>query len=179
MQIVDGRGQLHLLDKLALASVTVEPSSLMPADFATRLTGAELDHLVAYLRTLSGRDPEKTAAAPPAPAGPTYRRLLNSAKEPQDWLMYVGDYRGTHYSPLKAIDTGNVKSLRPAWSIPIPGNDVYEITPIVVDGVMYTSAGANQRSVTAIDARSGRQIWRWTRQQKTKNPGETDVVNAA
>jgi alcohol dehydrogenase (cytochrome c) len=31
--------------------------------------------------------------------------------------------------------------------------------------------------VTAIDARSGRQIWRWTRQQKTKNPGETDVVN--
>src|SRR5262245_12139313 len=111
VQIVDGRGQLHLLDKLALASVSVEPTSLMPADFATRLTSAEIDHVVAYLRTLAGRDPVKTAAAPPPPGGLTYERLLNSAKEPHNWLMYWGDYRGTHYSPLNSVNTGNVKSL--------------------------------------------------------------------
>ena len=176
LQLVDAKGQLHLLDKLALAGVTVETTSLKPADYGTRLTAAELDHLVAYLRALAARDPVKTASAPPAPGGVTAARLLNARNEPHNWLMYWGDYQGTHYSSLKGIDTTNVKSLRPAWSMPIPGDGVAESTPIVVDGVMYTSAGANQRSVTAIDARSGRQIWRWTRQQKTKNPGETDVV---
>ncbi len=92
--------------------------------------------------------------------------------------MYWGDYQGTHYSALKEIDTTNVHLLRPAWSMPNPGDGgLFESTPIVVDGVLYTSAGANQKSVTAVDARSGRQLWRWTRQQKTRNPGETDVVN--
>jgi PQQ-dependent dehydrogenase (methanol/ethanol family) len=38
--------------------------------------------------------------------------------------------------------------------------------------VMYTTGSGNPATVTAIDARSGRQIWRWTRQQKIVNPYE-------
>ena len=177
LQLVDAAGQLHLLDKLTLASVTTQNTSMMPADYGTRLTSAEVDDVVAYLRTLQQRDLAATALAPPIAGGLTYDRLRNSKSEPQNWLMYWGDYQGTHYSPLKSVDTTNVHLLRPAWSMPIPGDGVSESTPIVVDGVMYTSAGANQRSVTALDARTGRMIWRWMRQQKTKNPGETDVVN--
>jgi hypothetical protein len=41
--------KLHLLDKLTLASVTVENTSLMPADYATRLTASDLDNLVEYI----------------------------------------------------------------------------------------------------------------------------------
>jgi alcohol dehydrogenase (cytochrome c) len=59
----------------------------------------------------------------------------------------------------------------------VPGDNVSESTPLVVDGVMYATSGGSPRTVTAIDARTGRQIWRFVRPQKVRNPGETDVVN--
>jgi PQQ-dependent dehydrogenase (methanol/ethanol family) len=177
LQMVDESGQLHLLDKLKLASVTVQATSLHPTDSATRLSPADTANLVAYLGTLKGRDPAKTAVAPPPPGGVTYERLLNSKKEPHNWLMYWGDYQGTHYSALSQIDTANVARLRSAWAAPVPGPTVSESTPLVVDGVMYGTSGGNPRTVTAMDARTGRQIWRFTRPQKVRNPGETDVVN--
>jgi PQQ-dependent dehydrogenase (methanol/ethanol family) len=177
LQMTDSSGQLHLLDKLKLASVTVENRSLHPADYAARLSAAEIANLVAYLGALKGRDAALTAAAPPLPGGVTYERLLNSKAEPHNWLMYWGDFQGTHYSSLEQIDTTNVTRLRSAWAAPVPGPNVSESTPLVVDGVMYGTSGGNPRTVTAMDARTGRQIWRYTRPQKVRNPGETDVVN--
>jgi PQQ-dependent dehydrogenase (methanol/ethanol family) len=177
LQMIDSSGQLRLLDKLKIASVEVQTASLHPPDLATRLSAADVSDLVAYLRTLNGRDMSKTAFAPPIPGGVTYERLLNSKAEPHNWLMYWGDYQGTHYSSLKSIDTTNVSRLRAAWAAPVPGDNVSESTPLVVDGVIYGTSGGNVRTVTAMDARTGRQIWRYTRQQKVRNPGETDVVN--
>lgn len=177
LQIVDASGQLHLLDKVKLSSVVAENTSLHPTDYATRLAAADIASIVAYLRTGQGRDARKTAVAPPVAGGVTYERLRNAKAEPHNWLMYWGDYQGTHYSPLNKIDTTNVSRLRSEWSMPIPGDSVLESTPLVVDGVMYTTGGGNPRTVTAIDARSGRQIWRWTRPQKVRNPYETDRVN--
>jgi putative heme-binding domain-containing protein len=177
LQMIDLSGQLRLLDKSTLASVIVEGTSLHPADYAARLSNADVANLVAYLGTLRGRDMARTAAAPPVPGGVTYERLLNAKAEPHNWLMYWGDYQGTHYSSLKSIDTSNVTRLRVAWSAPVPGDTISESTPLVVDGVMYATSGGNTRTVTAMDARTGRQIWRYTRQQKVRNPGETDVVN--
>jgi len=177
LQMIDLSGQLRLLDKSTLASVVVEDASLHPADHATRLSTADVAHLVAYLGTLRGRDMGKTALAAPVPGGVTYERLLNARAEPHNWLMYWGDYQGTHYSSLKNIDPTNVMRLRAAWSAPVPGDSVSESTPLVIDGVMYSTSGGNTRTVTAMDARTGRQIWRYTRQQKVRNPGETDVVN--
>ena len=177
LQMIDLSGQLRLLDKSKLASVIVEETSLHPADYATRLSNTDVAHLVAYLGTLRGRDMSKTASAAPVPGGVTYERLLNAKAEPHNWLMYWGDYQGTHYSSLKSIDTTNVTRLRAAWSAPVPGDTTSESTPLVVDGVMYATSGGNTRTVTAMDARTGRQLWRYTRQQKVRNPGETDVVN--
>jgi PQQ-dependent dehydrogenase (methanol/ethanol family) len=177
LQMIDTSGQLRMLDKLKLASVEVQTTSLHPPELATRLSTAEVTDLVAYLRTLNGRDMSKTALADPVPGGVTYERLLKSRAEPHNWLMYWGDYQGTHYSALKSIDTTNVSRLRAAWAAPVPGENVSESTPLVVDGVMYGTSGGNVRTVTAMDARTGRQIWRYTRQQKVRNPGETDVVN--
>jgi alcohol dehydrogenase (cytochrome c) len=177
LQMIDLSGQLRLLDKSTLASVIVEETSLHPADYAVRLSNADVAHLVAYLGTLRGRDMSKTAVAAPVPGGVTYERLLNARAEPHNWLMYWGDYQGTHYSSLRSIDTTNVTQLGAAWSAPVPGDTTSESTPLVVDGVMYATSGGNTRTVTAMDARTGRQIWRYTRQQKVRNPGETDVVN--
>ena len=103
----------------------------------------------------------------------TYQRLMNAKAEPHNWMMYWGDYSGQHYSALTQITPNNARQLKTAWSFPIlGGNSVLEATPIVVDGVMYTTGSGNPATVTAIDARSGRQIWRWTRQQKIVNPYE-------
>ena len=74
LQIVDASGQLHLFDKLTLASVVVENRSLMPGDYAQSLSPADIDHLVAYLRTLQARDVSKTALAPQARARPATNR---------------------------------------------------------------------------------------------------------
>ena len=177
LQMTDLSGQLQLLDKRVLASVTVDEKSLHPPDYNTRLTDSDVNNLVAYLRTLHGRDSAKTAKAAPVPGGVTYERLLKSKAEPHNWLMYWGDYQGTHYSSLSSITPANVAQLRAVWSAPVPGETVSESTPLVVDGVMYGTSGGSPRTVTAIDARTGRQIWRFVRPQKVRNPGETDVVN--
>jgi alcohol dehydrogenase (cytochrome c) len=172
VQTVDAAGTLHLLDKMKLASLTIESRSLMPADYGARLTAAEITNLVAYLHAQQERDPSRTITAP-LTGGVSDLRLRNAHAEPHNWLMYWGDYQGTHYSSLSQIDTSNVHRLQAAWTFPILGsNSNLEGTPLVVDGVMYTTGSGNPATVTALDARTGRQIWRWTRQQKVVNPYE-------
>jgi alcohol dehydrogenase (cytochrome c) len=172
LQMVDATGRLHLFDKLKLASAGVETRSLMPNDYATRLTPDEIANIVAFLRMQQARDLTKTIAHPIA-GGVSYERLVKANAEPHNWLMYWGNYHGTHYSPLTQITPNNVTRLKAAWSFPIlGGNSVLEATPLVVDGVMYTTGSGSPATVTALDARTGRQIWRWTRQQKIVNPYE-------
>jgi len=176
LQIVDASGQLHLLDKMNLADMRRENRSLMPGDYVSRLTNAEIQNVVAYLGALKGRDAAKAAAASAGMAGGvTYERLRKSDSEPQNWMHYWGNYQGTHYSGLKEITTKNVSNLQAKWSIQLPGTSALEVGPLVVDGVMYTSGQPG--TVLALDARSGRQIWRFTRQQKVRNPNEINPYN--
>jgi PQQ-dependent dehydrogenase (methanol/ethanol family) len=167
---------LLLLDKTKVASVTVDTKSLMPTDYATRLTPAEIDNVVAFLKAQTGRDPLKTSAQPVA-GGVTYQRLLNAKAEPQNWLMYWGDYQGHHYSSLTQITPVNAKNLGAVWATPVPGTTTMEGQPIVVDGVMYVTSSGEPLTVMALDARSGRQIWRYTRPQKTPNPNGINPFN--
>jgi alcohol dehydrogenase (cytochrome c) len=176
LQMVDASGQLHLLDKSKLADLRVENRSLMPDDYGTRLTEDEIDHVVAYLSTLRERDPAK-ASATSLPGGVTDARLVKAGAEPQNWLMYWGDYQGTHSSGLTEINATNVPQLQAVWSIPMPGDSILESTPIVVDGVMYATGSGNPLTVTALDARSGRQLWRWMREQPIRNPYEINRSN--
>ena len=89
--ITDISGKLLRLDKRDLASATVEQKSLMPADFAQRLSEPEIQSLVAYLRAQTARN-----LSADIPGGVTYDRLRNAAAEPQNWLTYSGDYQGRH-----------------------------------------------------------------------------------
>ena len=146
----------------------------MPGDYATRLSDTELRDLIAYLRTLQARDTSKTAVAS-IPGGLTYERLQKAGSEPHNWLTYWGDYQGTHFSALKEIDTSNVRQLQAKWALQLPGNSTIEATPLVVDGVMYTSGPPG--TVVAVDARTGRQIWRYQRAQKVRNPNEINPFN--
>src|SRR5438034_1142341 len=131
--MIDASGTLHLLDKLQLAEIRVESTSLMPADYATRLSASEIDDVVAYLASLRERDSTMTASASMA-GGVTFDRLVNADAEPQNWLMYWGNFRATHYSGLNQITATNAGQLQTAWALPMPGPSVLEVTPLVVDG---------------------------------------------
>ena len=109
-----------------------------------------------------------------APVAVPAERLVKSAAEPHNWLMYWGNYQSTHYSPLTDINAGNVQRLRAAWTFPMPGDSMLETTPLVVDGVMYTTQPG---AVFALDAASGRQLWKYARPQKIKNPYEINPFN--
>jgi len=166
LQVLSEYGQILNFDK-AEVSVVVNAKSVMPADYGKTLTTAEIDNVVAYLKTLN------------VPAlgggGLTYERIRNAAAEPQNWLTYWGDYAGHHYSSLAQINTANVKTLQARWALQMPGDGTLESTPLVVDGVMYTSGPVGQ--VYALDAATGRQIWKYQRTQKKVNPYEANRFN--
>jgi PQQ-dependent dehydrogenase (methanol/ethanol family) len=173
LQLVDASGQLHLLDKTKLAEVRRETRSLMPQDYATRLTDSDLQNLLAYISTLKARDLTKTAMAS-IPGGVTYDQLRNSNAQPQNWMHYWGNYQGTHYSALKEVTTANVTRLQAKWSTPLAATGTLETQPLVIDGIMYATGPG---TVFALDARTGRQIWNFTRQQKARNPNEINPFN--
>ena len=93
----------------------------------------------------------------------TYDRLLNSVKEPQNWMTYSGGYDGNRYSPLTQINPSNVKNLQMKWVYhPIyqktgKNQSKMENTPLIVDGIMYTGTALE---AVALDAVSGRQYWK-------------------
>jgi PQQ-dependent dehydrogenase (methanol/ethanol family) len=167
LQMQDASGQLRSFQKSALASIGVDATSIMPTDYAKRLTSTEIQNVVAYLKTL-------TVSAIP-PGGLTYDRIRNGTAEPQNWLTYWGDYAGHHYSSLAQINWTNVNNIQARWAVQMPGDGTLESTPLVGDGVMYTSGPAGQ--VYALDAATGRQIWRFERKQKTVNPYEANRFN--
>ena len=91
----------------------------------------------------------------------TAERLLNAAKEPQNWLTYSGDYTGRRYSALDQIQTANAAKLVPQWAYQTMAEGKFETTPLVVDGVLYAT-GQDDRAF-ALDARTGRPIWQYQR----------------
>ncbi len=88
--------------------------------------------------------------------GVTFERLLNASKEPQNWLTYGGTYRSIHYSSLTQITPANVKGLELKWVFQAWWLGPFENTPLVVDGVLYTTQGDD---VVALDAITGRLFW--------------------
>src|SRR5919198_6772584 len=61
------------------------------------------------------------ATGPVLAADVTSERLLNTDKEPQNWLMNHRTYDGQRYSPLDRITKSNVKGLKLAYAVPLGG----------------------------------------------------------
>src|SRR5438105_7683129 len=79
-------------------------------------------------------------AWPALAAEVTPQRLLNP--EPQNWLMNHRTYDGQRYSPLARISKDNAKNLKLAYAVPLgggAGNEWIEATPLVEDGLRYST----------------------------------------
>src|SRR5215467_13604676 len=82
-----------------------------------------------------------------------------------DWPMHNRDLAGTRYSPLTQINPSNVATMVKSWSYKlqpetgnITGTEVFqEVTPIVVNDIMYLPAG---NRVVALEPETGKEIWR-------------------
>jgi quinoprotein glucose dehydrogenase len=90
---------------------------------------------------------------------------VSSSKRETEWRFFGGDAGATRYSPANQIDAANVRDLRVAWRWSArnygsrPANQM-QVSPLIVDGVMYTTASAS-RDVVALDAATGQTLWHW------------------
>jgi len=86
--------------------------------------------------------------------------LRNASKSGEEWLTYGRDPGETRYSPLNLINTSNVSRLGLKWSYDLGvGGGNQEATPLVRNGILYGIT--NWSVVFAVDARTGKQLWRW------------------
>ena len=80
-----------------------------------------------------------------------------------NWRSYGADTANTRYSPLAQIDASNFGKLQLVWTYttanlgPVPETNL-EATPLVIDGVLYSTAG-DRRDVVAVDAATGETLW--------------------
>ncbi len=74
----------------------------------------------------------------------------------ENWPSYNGDYTGRRYTALDQITPANVHQIRAQWVFHSTNSDSLEVTPVVVNGVMYVTSA---NDAFALDARTGRVLW--------------------
>lgn len=156
MQSFDGR--LILLSKSKILRIMRDPEPAMPAWDGS---AQGMDDLILFLKdatpqTLAG---QKLPNAGLSPAS-AWQAIANP--KAADWPSYHGQLSGNRFSKLDQITVSNVQRLAPKWILSVPGQNgqPLEVTPVVIDGVMYVT---RVNSVFALDARSGRLIWKYVR----------------
>lgn len=112
---------------------------------------------------LLGCDRQSTLPAT-GPAAVDAARLIAADQEPGNWMSHGRTYSEERFSPLAQINDENVKDLGLAWYFDVGTKRGLEATPLVVDGVMYTSSIWNV--IHALDARTGEELWRYDPQTR-------------
>src|SRR5579864_6594650 len=80
-----------------------------------------------------------------------------------EWPSYTADIAGSRYRPLDQINASNFSQLEVAWRFKtdsIGNRPEYKLegTPLMVNGVLYATAGS-RRGVIALDAATGELLW--------------------
>ena len=93
---------------------------------------------------------------------PVPLRAQNHAKD-KEWPSYAADLAGTRYRPLDQINASNFNELEISWRFNtdnLGNRPEYKLegTPLMVNGVLYTTAGS-RRAAIALDAATGELLW--------------------
>ena len=91
-----------------------------------------------------------------------------------DWPTYNGQVGGNRYTTLSQITKSNVSRLGPKWVFTLPNAVRLQTTPVVVGGIMYVT---NTNECFALDAGTGRQIWRFQYNRNRGAVGNQGGVN--
>jgi len=124
--------------------------------------------ITAPLWAQGGRGGPQNREAPVTPV--PFERILRANQEPQNWLTYSGNLNSQRHSALTQISPANARDLTLKWVFQSRSLDKHEVTPLVVDGVMYTVQSPND--VIALDAGTGKTIWQYSHKpaEGTRNP---------
>ena len=77
-----------------------------------------------------------------------------------NWALHNLDLRGSRYADIDEINTSNAGRLELAWTFEAgAANSITQVTPLVVDGVMYVNSGS---TLFAVNATTGEEIWTTT-----------------
>jgi alcohol dehydrogenase (cytochrome c) len=98
----------------------------------------------------------------PAPLVTPDEILAGLPPDGSRWPTFGGNYANQRHSPLTQITPANVGRLVPQWTFQTGTLGNFETTPILRDNVLYVTGPQNV--AWAIDARTGRQIWRYRRE---------------
>ncbi|MGV3592307.1 MAG: PQQ-binding-like beta-propeller repeat protein, partial [Gammaproteobacteria bacterium] len=93
------------------------------------------------------------------PADVDHTRMLNADNDPGNWMSWGRTYDEQRFSPLAQINDTNVDELGLAWYFDLETFRGVEGTPVVVDGVMYTTSAWNL--TYALDAKTGELLWQY------------------
>ena len=78
------------------------------------------------------------------------------------WLTFGGNYGNQRHSPLTQLTPANVNRLVPQWTFQTGTLGNFEATTLLRDNILYVTGPLNV--AWALDARTGRQIWRYRRE---------------
>ena len=113
------------------------------------------------------------AALPVVAAEVTPERLINANKEPHNWLMNHRTYDAQRFSPLDAINEGNVKGLRLAYAVALgnsAGKEYNEATALAEDGLLYiTDSWGVLYKIDVTSGDAGRMVWRMDPKQERQS----------
>ena len=130
------------------------PSVMVEMVDGSMLVGSRLNRSSTDLQVLSSGDEPRIHLL--RRSGERYRRVTSEV----DWPTYNGDARGNRYSLLDQVNVTTVSRLAPHWVFTLPGTVRLQVTPVVVDGIMYVTSG---NECYALDAGTGRELWHYQR----------------
>lgn len=104
-------------------------------------------------------DSPKSNSALRSEAQTTEQRIINADSDPGSWLAHGRTYSEQRFSPLDQINRDNVAQLGLAWESDVDSRRGLEATPIIADGVMYTTSTWSR--VIALDAETGERLWQY------------------
>ena len=112
-------------------------------------------------------------ALPVVAAEVTPERLINADNEPHNWLMNHRTYDAQRFSPLDAINKGNVKGLRLAYAVALgnsAGKEYNEATALAEDGFLYiTDSWGVLYKIDVTSGDAGRIVWRMDPKQERQS----------
>jgi len=160
--------------ELAIYRVVTDgiPGTAMPA---ANLSFADRWRVVGYLRTLQVDSDSSDDEAGLLNVHVISEQISRADDNHGEWLSYSGSLSGWRYSSLSEITPANVSRLRLRWVHQSTFSEPFQSTPLVVSNTIFVTEPP--ATVVALDATTGKVIWKYERSIPVDLPIETRRVN--
>ncbi len=137
---------------------------------AVNLSIAERWQVIAFLRALGeGARTATDASIQRQPVDVGQEALSTARSHPDEWLTYSGALDGWRHSPLREITAANVSGLKLRWAHQFATTEgTIQATPLVAGQTIFITEPPN--NVVALEAKSGRELWKYVRRLPDELP---------